>query len=109
MVLSAYVRRAAAPASGPVATENFSGEISGAVGNEAAGPLVQSFFLKPQPPDGVGMQCASTDQYGYAQVEVTKRELTVDLLDINDDPVLDTGDAEAAGATPCSQVVIPAE
>ncbi len=95
--------------SGPVATEDFSGEISGAVGNPAAGPLVQSLFLKPQPPAGVGMQCAATDQYGYAQVEVTKRELTVDLLDIDDDPVLDTGDASQAGATPCGQVVLAAE
>jgi phosphodiesterase/alkaline phosphatase D-like protein len=95
--------------SGPVATENFSGEISGAVGNPAAGPLVQSLFLKPQPPAGVGMQCAATDQFGYAQVAVSKTQLTIDLLDINDQPVLDTGDVSQAGVTPCRQIVIPAQ
>ncbi|MEO7197956.1 MAG: alkaline phosphatase D family protein [Solirubrobacterales bacterium] len=95
--------------SGPVATENFSGEISGAVGNPGAGPLVQGLFLKPQPPAGVGMQCAATDQFSYAEVKVTKRQLTVDLLDAQNQPVLDTGDTDTPGATPCAQVVIPAE
>ena len=46
-----------------------------------------SLFLKPQPPDGVGMQCAATDQFSYAQVEVTRNELTVDLLDRTTNPV----------------------
>ncbi len=60
-----------------------------------------------QPPDGVGMQCAAIDQFSYAQVEVTKSRLTVDLLDANDAPVLDTGDSSVPGAPPCAQVVIP--
>jgi alkaline phosphatase D len=93
---------------GPVATENYAGEISGSVGNPAAGALVTSLFLQPQPPAGVGMQCAATDQFSYAEVEVTKQKLTVDLLDDQDQPVLNTGDASAP-APPCSQVVIPAE
>lgn len=96
--------------SGPVATENFSGEINGATGNEAAGPLVQSFFFKPQPPAGLGMQCASTDQFGYAQVRVNKSQLKINLLDDKNKQVLDTGDAEGnPDAPPCSQIVIPAE
>jgi alkaline phosphatase D len=94
--------------SGPVATENFSGEISGAVGNPAAGPLVQGAFLKPPPPGGVGMQCASTDQFGYAEVEVRSDQLTIDLLDRKDQPVKDTGD-KSQPAPPCERIVIPKE
>ncbi len=92
---------------GPIATADFSLEISDTADNPAAGPLVQSAFLKPQPPNGVGMQCASTDQFSYAQVAVSKSRLTVDLLDADDAPVLDTGDTSAPGAQPCAQVVIP--
>ena len=92
---------------GPIATANYGLEISDTTGNPDAGALVQGAFLKPQPPDGVGMQCASIDQFSYAQVEVTKSRLTIDLLDPNDQPVLDTGDTSQPGAPPCAQVVIP--
>ncbi len=93
---------------GPIATENYSGEIAGATGIPAAGALVQSAFLTPQPPNGVGMQCAATDQFSYAEVEVSKGQLTIDLLDQNDQPVTNTGDIEHPGAAqPCAQVVIP--
>jgi phosphodiesterase/alkaline phosphatase D-like protein len=93
---------------GPIATAPYALEISDAVGNPAAGSLTQSLFLKPQPPNGVGMQCASTDQDSYAQVEVSRNELTVDLLDSSDQPVRDTGDSDnAAAAPPCAPVVIP--
>ncbi len=96
--------------SGPVATENYSNEINSATGNPAAGPLITSAFLKPAPPAGVGMQCAATDQFSYAQVAVSKSQLKIDLLDDSDQPVLDTGDVAAnPGASPCSQVVIPAQ
>ena len=57
---------------GPIATATYALEISDTVGNESAGSLVQSAFFKPQPPNGVGMQCAATDQFSYAQVEVSK-------------------------------------
>ena len=93
--------------SGPIATANYGLEISDTVGNPAAGSLVQSLFFKPQPPSGMGMQCASVDQFSYAQVEVTKSRLTIDLLDPNDEPVLDTGDSADPDAQPCAQVVIP--
>ena len=92
---------------GPVATANYALEISDAVGNPLAGELATSLFLKPQPPEGVGMQCASTAQFSYAQVEVSRNELTVDLLDSNDQPVRDTGNLSVPGAPPCAQVVIP--
>ena len=92
---------------GPVATANYALEISDAVGNPLAGELATSLFLKPQPPEGVGMQCAATAQFSYAQVEVSRNELTVDLLDSNDQPVRDTGNLSVPGAPPCAQVVIP--
>jgi alkaline phosphatase D len=95
---------------GPVATENYTGEINGATGNPAAGGLIQSVFQKPQPQAGVGMQCAATDQFSYAEVAVSQSQLKIDLLDNQDQPVLDTGDVAAnPGATPCSQIVIPAQ
>ncbi len=94
---------------GPIATETYSGEIGGAVGNPGAGPLVQTLFFKPPPPAGVGMQCAATNQYSYAEAKVTKKQLTIDLLDADDQPVRDTGDATDTSAPPCARVVIPAE
>jgi alkaline phosphatase D len=94
---------------GPIATETYSGEINGTVGNDAAGGLVQSLFFKPQPPAGVGMQCAATNQFSYAEATVSAKQLTIDLLDANDQPVLDTGDASQSGAAPCARVVIPAK
>lgn len=93
---------------GPVATETFSGEIDSAVGNPAAGALVTQLFFQPQPPSGVGMQCAATNQFSYAEVAVGGRRLTIDLLDARDNPVRNTGDASQP-APPCSRVVIPAE
>ncbi len=95
---------------GPVATQNYTGEINTATGNPAAGPLIQSLFLKAQPPAGVGMQCAATDQFSYAEATVTKKKLKIDLLDSHDKPVLDTGDVAAnPDATPCAPVVLKAK
>jgi len=95
---------------GPVATANYSLEIETTTGNPSSGGLIQSVFLLPAPPAGVGMQCAATDQFSYAQVEVSKSRLKVDLLDDKDQPVLNTGDVAAnPGAPPCSQIVIPAQ
>ncbi len=95
---------------GPVATANYSLEIDGATGIPGSGGLIQSLFLKPAPPAGIGMQCAATDQFSYAEVAVSKAQLKIDLLDDQDQPVLDTGDVAAnPGATPCSQIVIPAQ
>ena len=87
--------------SGPVATADYSLEISDSVGNPRRSPRAEP-LPEAAAPGGIGMQCAATDQFGYAQVEVTKSKLTVDLLDIDDEPVLDTGDVSQAGAKPCA-------
>jgi phosphodiesterase/alkaline phosphatase D-like protein len=96
---------------GPVATETYAGEIEGTLGNPNGGALIHDAFLKPPPPNGIGMSCAAINQFSYAEVEVSSSQMTVDLLDQNDQPVIDTGDSSSATpASPrCGQVVIPAQ
>ena len=63
---------------GPVATNTYAKEIDNALGGKAGfGDLVTSLFLKPAPPAGLGMRCAATDVYSYAEVKVTATALTV--------------------------------
>jgi phosphodiesterase/alkaline phosphatase D-like protein len=62
---------------GPVATKNFGAEIDDATGQPGSGKAVRDLFLKPQPPNGVGMQCSIVDQFSYGQVKVTSRKLTI--------------------------------
>ena len=93
---------------GPIATATYSDEINSVLGSPSGGALIHDAFFKPPPPNGIGLQCAAIDQYSYAQVEASKSQLTVDLLDANDAPVKDTGERDsAATASPCAQVVIP--
>ena len=90
---------------GPVATASYSEEIEAQIGNPNGGALIHDAFLKPQPPNGVGMQCAATDQFSYAEVTVTGSRLEAELLDQDGNPVQDTGDRDVPGP-PCSAVVI---
>ena len=62
---------------GPVATNTFAKEIDSVLGAAGSGDFVTSLFLKPQPPRGIGLRCAATDVYGYAQVVATRTRLTV--------------------------------
>jgi phosphodiesterase/alkaline phosphatase D-like protein len=62
---------------GPVATNTYAKEIDKATGRPGAGALVTSLFLKPPPPRGIGMKCAATNVYSYAEVRVTRTTLTV--------------------------------
>ncbi len=91
---------------GPIATETYSGEINATLGTPSGGTLIHDLFLTPQPPNGVGMQCAATNQFSYAEVTVNKSQLRVDLLDQNGAPVSNTGDIAVPGP-PCASVVIP--
>jgi alkaline phosphatase D len=68
---------------GPVATRTFAKEIDATLGRPGTADLVRSAFLKPPPPNGVGMRCAALDSYSYAQVKVTARRLRVALKDLN--------------------------
>jgi phosphodiesterase/alkaline phosphatase D-like protein len=62
---------------GPVATHTYSDEVDAALGAPGAATAVTALFYKPQPPRGVGMRCAATDVFSYAQVRATRRTLTV--------------------------------
>lgn len=93
-------------ATGPVATRTFARQINDTIDNPNGGTLVHDAFLKPPPPDGVGMQCAAIDAFSYAQVEVTADALTIDLLDDADQPVQDTGNRDVPGPA-CAPIVIP--
>jgi alkaline phosphatase D len=70
---------------GSAATANLQLEIDDVTG-PGSGGLVDSFFFEPQPPDGVGMDCSIVDQFGYGQVRVTSRRLTITPKGINGRP-----------------------
>ena len=86
---------------GPVATKSFSKEIDESTGSQGSGTLATSAFLKPPPPAGVGMSCASTDVFSYGEVEATSGRLTVTLKDANGKPVVDSGTNQ-----PCAPIVL---
>ena len=76
---------------GPVATANFGREIDEVTGQQNSYQLVDSLFLTPPPPDGVGQRCSVLDQFSYGQVKVTSTQLTVTPKDINGTPQTDNG------------------
>ncbi len=87
---------------GPVATNTYAKEIDGFLGSAGAGALITGLFFKPPPPNGLGLACAGTDQYGYAQVVVTATRLTVTPKTAAGGRVVD-----ATGA-PCAPLVVRA-
>ena len=76
---------------GPVATANFALEIDQTTGREGSGGLVDTAFLTPPPPGGVGMQCSVLDQFSYGQVSVTSSQLTITPKNIDGQPISDNG------------------
>src|SRR3954454_19941523 len=90
---------------GPVATMTFTKEINGAAGRDDAGDLVTSAFFKPPPPNGVGMECASTDVFSYTEVKVKSKALTITPKALNGKLVHEKG----SGARPCGPFTIPAK
>ena len=84
---------------GPVATANFALEIDRQPGGSGNGALVDTAFLTPPPPAGIGMQCSVLDQFSYGEVTVTGSKLTVTPKDMNGKPQMD-------GANPCGPFVL---
>ena len=87
---------------GPVATNTYAKEIDSFLGAPGFGAVVTGAFFKPAPPRGLGLRCAQTDQYGYAQVTVTSATLTVQPRTASGGVVLD-----ASGA-PCAPLIVRA-
>jgi alkaline phosphatase D len=84
---------------GPVATANFGLEIDQVTGQPQSYQLVDSAFLTPPAPGGVGMQCSVLDQFSYGQVKVTGTQLTVTPKNIDGQPQTD-------GSAPCGPFVL---
>jgi alkaline phosphatase D len=93
---------------GPIATKTFAAEINGAVGSPAAAGQIRALFFNPPPPTGVGMQCSGLDQYSYAEVSVSRSNLTVELKEIEGKAVQNGAD-RTKPAEPCATIVIPAQ
>jgi phosphodiesterase/alkaline phosphatase D-like protein len=91
---------------GPVATKTFASEINDVTGNSSSASLLRALFFNAPPPTGVGMRCSGLDQFSYAEVSVTNSALTVELKDIEGQPVLNTAD-RSKPASPCEEIVIP--
>jgi phosphodiesterase/alkaline phosphatase D-like protein len=77
---------------GGVADNKFSNEIDDFTKSKGSYRLFEDLFFKKPSPDGPGMQCVSTNVYGYAQVEATATQLTVTLKDIDGKTVKEEGD-----------------
>jgi phosphodiesterase/alkaline phosphatase D-like protein len=87
---------------GPVATNTYAKEIDSFLGAPGFGAVVTGAFFKPAPPRGLGLRCAQTDAFGYAQVTVTSTRLTVQPRTASGAVVVD-----ATGA-PCAPLVVRA-
>jgi phosphodiesterase/alkaline phosphatase D-like protein len=87
---------------GPVATNTFAREIDATLGAPGTGSLLNALFFKPAPPRGIGMRCAASDVFSYAQVRVTATELTITPKDQNGQLVRELG------GNPCGPFTIAA-
>ena len=87
---------------GPVATNTYAKEIDDFLGSPGFGAVVTGAFFKPGLPRGLGLRCAQTDRYGYAQVTVTSTRLTVQPRTASGGVVPDVTGA------PCAPLVVRA-
>ena len=88
---------------GPVATNTYAKEIDEFLGSRGSGAFVTSLFFKPPLPRGLGLTCAQTDVFGYAQVAVSAKRLTVTPKDAAGKPVRELGGAA------CGPLVVTAK
>jgi phosphodiesterase/alkaline phosphatase D-like protein len=93
---------------GPIATKTFAGEINDTIGSPSGATAIRAFFLNAPPPTGVGMQCSGLDEFSYAEVSVSKTQLTVNLKNIEGKPVQNTAD-RGKPAEPCAPIVVAAK
>ena len=98
---------------GPIATKEYGAEMDDATGTPGTGDLIQQVFYKaPAPPGtgsfgpGMGMQCASTDQFGFGQVQVTSTSLTINFFDQDGNQTTEF-DGEGNPRQPCASLTIP--
>jgi phosphodiesterase/alkaline phosphatase D-like protein len=84
---------------GSAATANLAIEIERAIGVPGAGTLVDTAFLEPQPPGGVGMRCSVLDHFSYGEVRVTANRLTITPKGIDGRPLRN-------GDRPCGPFVL---
>jgi len=74
---------------GGVATAPLWQEIDAVTGSPGSGELLSQVFLKPPPPNGIGMACAQGDQNSYAEVTVKRGSLRIDYKQADGSPVTD--------------------
>jgi alkaline phosphatase D len=86
---------------GPVGTKPFWQEIDDTTGDDGNGRLISNAFFKPEPPNGVGMDCAQGGENSYAEVTVTRNTLKVEYKDEDGNILLDSN-----GSTPCGPYVL---
>jgi alkaline phosphatase D len=85
---------------GPVATRTYEKEIDVFSGRPGAGRLADDGFFEPAPPNGVGLRCSVVNSYGYGQVIVTSKKLTVQLNGLDGD------DLDDEGGDPCPDFTV---
>jgi phosphodiesterase/alkaline phosphatase D-like protein len=85
---------------GPVATNTYAKAIDSVLGSPGSGAVITGAFFKPAPPRGLGLACAQTDAYGYAQVTVTGATLKVEPRTSSGEPIQD------ATGTACRPLVV---
>ncbi len=84
---------------GPASTANFGLEIDDTVERPGSGALVDSAFLEPPPPNGIGMRCSIVDEFSYGQVRVTRSRLRITPKGID-------GRAQTNDGRPCGPFVL---
>jgi alkaline phosphatase D len=85
--------------SGPVATLTFSKEIDRTTNRQGTGAVATNAFLKPPPPNGVGMKCYATDVFSYTEVQVSGAKLVLRPKDINGQNVKNPDDTACGPIT----------
>jgi alkaline phosphatase D len=76
---------------GPASTANYGLEIDDTVDRSGTGALVDTAFLEPPPPGGIGMRCSIVNEFSYGQVRVTRNRLTITPKGIDGRPQVNAG------------------